>query len=316
MVHFGTTSTGEKVKKISLTAGDLSVAILTWGAVLQSVRLKNIPYDLTLGSDSLADYQGPLRYHGSIIAPVVNRLTRAQAPLGDQILKFQINFNGQHTLHSGDAGTQLKVWQILHVTETECLLGLTLPHNEGGFPGNRRITALFQLAAPATLRLTITTTTDADTLINATNHSYWNLDGSADFAGHSLQINADAYLPATSEFIPTGEIRPTAELFDFHNPKAISPQNPALDNCFCLSQSQQPLRDVLTLTGNSGTEMTVATTEPGIQIYDCRHDQYKGLAIEAQGWPDAPNKPGFPAITLRAGETLTQVTEWRFTPGH
>lgn len=313
MAHFGTTSTGEAVEKITLTAGDLSVAILTWGAVLQSVRLGQIPYDLTLGSDNLADYEGPLRYHGSIIAPVVNRLTQAQAPLGSETLNFQINFNGQHSLHSGGAGTQLKVWQILHASETECLLGLTLPHNEGGFPGNRRITALFQVEAPASLRLTITTKTDADTLINATNHSYWNLDGSPDFAGHSLQINADHYLPATAEFIPTGEIRPTTGLFDFHNPKAITPQFPDLDNCFCLSQTQQPLRDVLTLTGRSKLQMTVATTEPGIQIYDCRHDHYKALAIEAQGWPDAPNKPGFPSITLPAHQTLTQITEWRFT---
>ena len=314
MAHFGTTNKGEAVEKITLSAGDLTVAVLTWGAVLQSVRLAQIPYDLTLGSNALADYEGPLRYHGSIIAPVVNRLSNAQAPLGDKTLGFQVNFNGQHTLHSGDAGTHLKVWRIAHASKTECLLALTLPDGEGGFPGTRSITALFQLAAPASLRLTITTTTDADTLLNATNHSYWNLDGSADFSGHSLQIAADHYLPATDEFIPTGEIRPVSDMFDFRKPKPIAPQSPDLDNCFCLSQSQQPLRDVLTLTGQSNFKMTVATTEPGIQIYDCRHDHYKGLAIEAQGWPDAPNKPGFPPITLAKGETLTQITEWRFTP--
>lgn len=313
MAYFGTTSTGAKVEKITLTAGDLTAQILTWGAVIQSIRLKGVPHDLTLGSDTLADYEGDLRYHGSIIAPVVNRLTHAAAPLGDQTLHFQVNFNGQHSLHSGDAGTHLKVWDIIHASETECLLALTLPHNEGGFPGNRRIQALFQIAAPASLRLTITSQTDADTLINATNHSYWNLDGSKDFAGHSLQINADHYLPATPDFIPTGEIRPAADMFDFRNPKPVSPHQPDLDNCFCLSHSQHPLRDVLTLQGQSNLKMTVATTEPGIQIYDCRHDHYKGLAIEAQGWPDAPNKPGFPSITLRAGETLTQITEWRFT---
>ncbi len=313
MAHFGTTATGEAVEKITLSAGDLTVAILTWGAVLQSVRLNNIAHDLTLGSNALADYEGHLRYHGSIIAPVVNRLTNAQAPLGDNTLSFQVNVNGKHTLHSGDAGTHLKVWQLIHASQTECLLALTLPDGEGGFPGTRRITALFQASSPATLRLTITTTTDADTLLNATNHSYWNLDGTADFTGHCLQINADTYLPATDEFIPTGEIRPAVGIFDFRTAKPVPPNTPDLDNCFCLSQSQQPLRDVLTLTGRSGTEMTVATTEPGIQIYDCRHDHYKGLAIEAQGWPDAPNKPGFPPINLPAGETLTQITEWRFT---
>ena len=313
MAYFGTTSTGETVEKITLTAGNLSVAILTWGAVIQSVRLTQIPHDLTLGSDTLADYEGPLRYHGSIIAPVVNRMTDAAAPLNTETLHFQVNFNGLHTLHSGDAGTHLKVWNILHHSQTECLLGLTLFHNEGGFPGTRRITALFQATAPASLRLTITTTTDADTLVNATNHSYWNLDGTADFTGHTLQIKADHYLPANEDFIPTGEIRPTTGMFDFHSAKPVAPHSPDLDDCFCLSQTQQPLRDVLRLTGQSGTEMTVATTEPGIQIYDCRHDDYKGLAIEAQGWPDAPNKPNFPPITLARGQSLSQITEWRFT---
>ncbi|MFC3182515.1 aldose epimerase family protein [Cypionkella sinensis] len=314
MAYFGTTAAGETVDRITLTAGDLTAQILTWGAVLQSVRLAGIPHDLTLGSETLADYEGDLRYHGSIIAPVVNRLTNATAPLDDKTLQFQVNFNGQHTLHSGDAGTHLKVWEILHATQSECRLALTLPDGEGGFPGNRRIEAHFTAEAPATLRLTITTITDADTILNATNHSYWNLDGSADFSGHSLQIPADHYLPTTPEFIPTGEIRAAAGMFDFRKPKAISTHTPDLDNCFCLGTQQTPLRDALTLTGASGLQLTVATTEPGIQVYDCRHDHFKGVAIEAQGWPDAPNKPGFPPITLRAGDTLTQVTEWRFTP--
>lgn len=313
MAHFGTTTGGEAVEKITLTAGDLTVSILTWGAIIQSARLAGLPYDLTLGSDSLADYETHLRYNGSIIAPVVNRLTNAQAPLGDQTLDFEVNFNGKHCLHSGGSGTQLKVWTIEQATSTSCTLALTLPNGEGGFPGARQIKARFDLTAPACLRMTITATTDADTLFNAANHSYWNLDGSADYSGHSMQINADAYLPTTDEFIPTGEIRPTSGVFDFHKPMPITPQNPPLDNCFCLSETQQPLRDVLTLKGQSGIKLTVATTEPGIQVYDCRHDGFKGIAIEAQGWPDAPNKPNFPQITLAKGETLTQITEWRFS---
>ena len=85
-----------------------------------------------------------------------------------------------------------------------------------------------------------------------------------------MQIAAEHYLPATPDFIPTEEIRPTTDMFDFRKAKPLAPHKPDLDNCFCLSQTQQPLRDVLTLTGASGTQMTVATTEPGIQIYDCR----------------------------------------------
>lgn len=313
MAHFGTTAQGEAVEKITLTAGDLTVSILTWGAIIQSARLAGLPYDLTLGSDSLADYEGAMCYYGSLVSPVVNRLTNAQAPLGDQTLDFEVNFNGKHCLHSAASGTQHKVWAIEHATSTTCTLALTLPDGEGGFPGTRQIKARFDLTAPASLRMTITAATNADTIFNAANHSYWNLDGSPDYSGHSLHISADAYLPTTDDFIPTGEIRPTTGLFDFRNPKAITPQNPPLDNCFCLSQTQQPLRDVLTLQGQSGTKLTVATTEPGIQVYDCRHDGFKGIAIEAQGWPDAPNKPNFPPITLAKGETLTQITEWRFS---
>jgi aldose 1-epimerase len=125
-------------------------------------------------------------------------------------------------------------------------------------------------------------------------------------------LAADHYLPATTEFIPTGEIREVADLFDFRKEKAVLPGKPDLDNCFCLSSAATDLRDVMVLRGQSGVEMTVATTEPGLQLYDCRHDGYKGLAVEAQGWPDAPNKPGFPAITLAAGQSRAQITEWRF----
>jgi aldose 1-epimerase len=206
----------------------------------------------------------------------------------------------------------LKVWDVVEATDTTATLALNLPDGEGGFPGNRRIEAQFEVTAQGAVRLTISTVSDALTLLNATNHSYWNLDGTDDFAGHLLQIAAENYLPATPDFIPTGEVRAVAGLFDFRTPQPISPQHPPLDNCFCLGLTQQPLRDVMVLQGRSGLRMTVATTEAGVQIYDCRHDGFKGLAIEAQGWPDAPNKPGFPSIDLPPGEHRVQVTEWRF----
>ncbi|MBH1974161.1 MAG: galactose mutarotase [Rhodobacteraceae bacterium] len=312
MAEFGRTADGQRVDRITLRAGGLQVAVLTWGAVLQSVRLEGVSHDLTLGSEDLTGYEGALCYHGSIIAPVVNRLTNAAAPLGGKMLKFEVNFNGAHVLHSGLAGTQTKVWQVVQVNDSACTLALDLPDGEGGFPGNRHVEAKFEVAAPARLRLTITVHSDAATIWNAANHSYWNLDGSADFAGHVLTLAADHYLPATPEFIPTGEIRDVAGLFDFRKDRAVSPGNPDLDNCFCLSPAATDLRDVMNLRGQTGVEMTLATTEPGLQLYDCRHDGYKGLAVEAQGWPDAPNKPGFPGIALAAGETRAQITEWRF----
>lgn len=316
---FGTTASGKLVQKITLRAGDLTASVLTWGAVLQSVLLAGVGHDLTHGSDRLADYEGDMRYHGSLIAPVVNRLTDATAPIGGIPHRFEVNFNGRHSLHSGGAGTHLKVWDLVSATESEAVLGLNLPDGEGGFPGNRRVEARFTAVAPATLRLEVTVTSDTPTLWNAANHSYWNLDGSEGWAGHVLQIAAEHYLPTDADFIPTGQILPVAGgSHDFRAGVAVAPGKPDLDNCFCLGTAPEPLREVLWLTGKSGLRLAVATTEPGVQVYDGRHAvrpghaAFEGLAIETQGWPDAPNKPGFPNIALAPGQPRCQATEWRF----
>lgn len=315
MAYFGTTAGGETVEKISLSAGELQVDVLTWGAVLNSVRLKGVIYDLTLGSDRLADYEGAMCYYGALIAPNVNRLTDARVPLSDRTLELQANFNGRHSLHSGDTGTHFKNWRVLRASETEALLAVDLPDGEGGFSGNRHFEVLFQVEAPATLRLTVTAVTDAETVVNTANHSYWNLDGSGTISGHSLQLAAESYLPVNADFVATGEVRPVSGMFDFRKAKLVAPHHPDLDNCFCVSRGREPLRDVLWLRGQSGVTMTLATTEAGVQVYDCRHDGFKGLAIEAHAWPDAPNKPDFAPITLMPGEELRQITEWRFARG-
>lgn len=319
---FGTTAAGQRVDKITLTAGDLTVSLLTWGGVLQSVRLTGVGHDLTLGSDRLADYEGDMRYHGAIIAPVVNRLTDAKAPLDGRILQFEPNFNGRHCLHSGSVGAHAQVWDVIEAGADHAALALDMPDGAGGFPGNRRLIARFSVAAPATLRLELEAETDAPTLFNATNHSYWTMDGGADWTGHRLRIAAEAILPTDDDFVPTGEILPVAGTpFDFRAGREISPDKPPLDNSFCLGPAQAPLRPVLWLTGQSGLSMEVATTEPGVQVYDGRgalrpgKGLYEGIAVETQGWPDAPNKPGFPPIRLAPGAPLRQITEWRFAKG-
>lgn len=314
---FGTTAAGQPVDKITLSNAQLRVGILTYGAILQSLRLTGVDYDLTLGSDHIADYEGAMMYNGSLVAPIVNRFTNAKAPLAGQTLQFERNFLGKHSLHSGAAGVQHKVWAITAATQDSVDLSLTLPDGEGGFPGLRHVTTRFTLK-DATLRMDVSVVSDMATLWNAANHSYWNLDGAATFDGHSLHIMADHYLPTDAEFVPTGEIRAVAGTdMDFRTPRKIGPNAPALDNCYCLGQTQTALRPALILTGKSGVQMTVSTTEAGIQAYDHRHQPisgqpYAGLAIEAQNWPDAPNHAGFPNITLQAGQSLTQTTAWHF----
>lgn len=314
---FGTTNAGQRVDKITLSNPHLRVGILTYGAIIQSLRMTGVGYDLTLGSDQIADYEGEMMYHGSLIAPIVNRFTDAKAGLGGQTLQFEANFLGKHSLHSGAAGVQHKVWTIEGATQDSVQLALTLPDGEGGFPGNRNVTARFALEG-ATLRLDVTVTSDRTTVWNAANHSYWNLDGTPTFDGHSLQIMTDHYLPTDAAFLPTGEIRAVAGTeLDFRTARQIGPNAPALDNCFCLGNGQTALRPALILTGASGVQMTVSTTEAGIQAYDHRHQPaqgaaYAGLAIEAQNWPDAPNHAGFPSIALQMGQSLTQTTTWHF----
>lgn len=316
---FGTGPAGEAVKAITLSAGDLTVRILTWGAAVQSVRLAGVAHDLTLGSDRLSDYLGDLMHHGTLIGPVVNRISGASAVIGGVVHRFEVNFNGRHCLHSGAAGTHRQNWRLLSAGPADCVLGLDLPAGAGGFPGNRTIRASFTLAAPASLTLTLTARTDAETILNFANHSYWNLDGSPTWAGHSLQIAAEEWLPNDADFKPTGEVRAVAgSTMDFRTARVVRPGAPEFDTCFVLSRGQVPLRDVLWLRGTSGLGMTVATTEPGIQVYDQRvparrgHQLFEGLAIEAQGWPDAPSHAHFPPITLQPGQERTQVTQWRF----
>jgi aldose 1-epimerase len=320
--EFGTTAAGRAVQVATLSSGALTVRILTLGAILQDVRLSGVDRSLTLGSESVADYEGPMRFHGSLIAPVANRLREGRAPVAGAEHRFQSSPGHPDALHSGPAGTHLKVWNLDDAGPDHVTLSLDLPDGEGGFPGNRRVRVTYSLPAPDKLRMEVAAETDRPTLFNAANHSYWNLDGSANWQGHRLKIAADDYLPADAAVLPTGEVAAVAgTAFDFREGRIAGPGNPPLDTCFCLSRGRVALRQVLELTGVSGVRMELSTTEPGVQIYDGSgaarpgHAGGEGVAIEAQGWPDAPNHRDFPTIALNPSETYRQITEWRFARG-
>ena len=168
---FGRTEVGVAVSKITLGSGRLTASILTYGSILQSVRLDGLAHDLTLGSDRLEDYEGPMQYHGALVGPVGNRINGARAVVDGREMVFPANQDGRHLLHSGDTGTHARVWRLAEVTDTACTLTLTLPDGEGGFAGNRRVSARWSVERPATLRLEVTVTTDAPTPVNFCNHS-------------------------------------------------------------------------------------------------------------------------------------------------
>lgn len=319
--HFGTTTDGRDVSALTLQAGQLRVVLLTWGAVIQDVRLAGVPWSLVLGTDVLAGYEGVMDYFGAIVGPVANRIANATAEIDGQRYQFEAN-NGPNTLHGGTWGSQRQIWDIADHGPDHATLTVTLPDGAGGFPGNRQLRAEYRLEAPATLTLRLTAETDAPTLMNLATHGYWNLDGRGTIEGHVLQVAADHYLP-TEGLIPTN-VTPVSGPFDLRQPRALT-LGEGLDHNFCLADAARPLTFAAALTGTSGTRLVLETTEPGLQVYDGEHidtrpfpghagqpyGPHAGIALEPQLWPDAPNRPDFASTLLRPGETYRQ--ESRFT---
>jgi aldose 1-epimerase len=319
---FGRTRDGRGVKAIRLSSPQLAVTVLTWGAALQDVRLAGIERSLTLGGDRTQAYEGPMGYFGTLVGPVANRVGGARAVIAGQECRFPAN-EGTTLLHGGARGVQARHWAPVRAEATHLRLRLVLEAGDGGFPGRREITADYRIEA-ADLTLTLAAVTDAPTLMNLANHSYWNLDGAATIAGHRLRVAADSYLPAIGG-LPTGEVRPVQGGFDLRSGRVLD-LTEGHDHNFCLAPAPRPLTEVAVLTGTSGVTLRLATTEPGLQVYDGRnlasapfsghggtaYTAHAGLALEPQRWPDAPNNPGFPDIVLNPGETYRQQTRWSF----
>lgn len=312
---FGATADGRPVQAIDLTSSQLRATILTFGATLQDLRLVGTPWPLTLGGQDIAAYEGPMRYFGAIVGPVANRIAGARVIFNDQVLNFHANEHGRTSLHGGATGTGQKVWDISDVTEISVELTLDLSDGEGGYPGNRRINAVFRLDGP-TLALDMSAITDAPTLINLANHSYWNLDGAMDTAGQVLTVTAATYTTVDADLIPVGP--PTDVVgtdFDLRHGRALDRVS-RYDHNFCTAKSQQNLRDVAWLRGTKGVTMAIATTAPGLQVYDGArmnsqgalghtgqsYGAFGGIALETQCWPDAPNRPDFPSVALEPGQ--------------
>jgi aldose 1-epimerase len=316
--RFGTTAEGRAVEALRLSAGALSVRLLSLGSILQSVRLEGVAHDLTLGSDQLADYETAMPFHGPIVGPVANRITGAAALIDGRMHRF--GPEGTVLLHSGEAGIHRKVWQMAGAGPDRARLTLDLPDGDGGFPGNRRIEAEWRVEAPATRRLRLRASTDAPTLMNLANHSYWNLDGTPDWGGHRLRVLADRILSHRPDGTVTGPVLPVdGTPHDLRRGAVLRPGAPPFDHCYALADARRGLTEVLEFTGRSGVGLRLATTEPGLQVYDGRaavrpgRRSCEGMAFEPQFWPDAPGRAGFPSILLRPGEAWEQVTEWRFT---
>lgn len=321
--RFGILSDGHEVSVITLVAGQLTARILTLGAILQDLRLAGTPWPLVLGADFLAAYEGPMGWFGAVVGPVANRIGGATALIDGQTARFEAN-EGPNTLHSGSSGTAAHLWQITTLAPDRVTLQLDLPAGFGGFPGNRVIRAAYQVLPPATLALTLSAQTDAPTLMNLAHHPYWNLDGTADARDHRLQVAADAYLPTDTANLPLAPRPLNGDPRDLRAARGLAGL-PPLDHNYCLGPAPGPLRATATLTGAKGVCLTLATTAPGLQVYDgagidCApypgltgvpYGPHAGVALEPQLWPDATNHADFPPIVLRPGSVWRQQTHYR-----
>lgn len=314
MTLFGTRPDGQDVHTHTIGAGDLRVDVLTHGAILRNLRVTGIDYTLTPGGDTLDDYLGKYKHHGALIGPIANRISTARVRIDGMMYELERNQDGRIHLHSGSDAAHRQLWHVVDQADDRITLGLDMADGAAGLPGHRIIRATYHVTAPATLTMTVTATSYSTTMINFANHSYWNLDGTDTWQGHQLAVAADHFMPTDADNVPTGDIMPVDDTdMDLRTPTALMPGAPALDHNFCLATARGDVRDVATLTGQSGVRMTLGTSEPGLQIYDGRTLQqpYQALALEAQSWPDAPNHRRFPSIRLTEGETYTQVTRWR-----
>lgn len=328
ITRFGEIENGIQVDAITIESDALTVTILTLGAVLNDVRLAGVFYPLTLGSTGVDGYRGPLSSFGSLMGPVINRIKGCTATIDGQEFTFEKHRSGNLTQHSGSTGMQKQVWRLADHGADFVALTLDLPDGLGGFPGNRSVTAAYYVDG-ASLRMKVTATTDASTLMNPANHSYWSLDPDLGFSGHTLTVKADRFTEPDQNLMPTGRVLDvTGTDYDFRVGKVLTADNNQFFDLNLVTADQRgPLRPVATLRGTSGVQMVMSTTECGLQVYDCgtikapefptHHGQpympYSGIALEAQSWPGAVANDHFPSIVLRPNETYEQITEWAFS---
>ncbi|MCM1484138.1 MAG: galactose mutarotase [Muribaculaceae bacterium] len=317
-------------------ASGAQVTLSSLGAGIVSVKVpdsKGNMADVVIGYADPADYfyDGPCA--GKVPGRFANRIARGHFELDGKEYSLAIN-NGPNALHGGPEGFQNRIWDSA-VEGDKVIFSRTSPDGEEGYPGTVEVKAEYTWGDDCTLTLHLTATTDAPTIINLTNHVYWNLDGenSGTILDQKLWLAAHKYLPTDDTLIPTGEIAAVEGTpMDFTTPKPIGRDNFAdfpstkygkgYDSCWVVDNwTPGTLRHVATLESDkSGRVLEVSTTQPAAQVYaGCwlagspksvsgrSYNDYEGVAIECQNMPDAPNHPNFPSPVLRPGEVYDQT---------
>jgi len=337
-LEFGEIADGTMVEGVELSnANGVVVRIMALGATVQSLHVPD-------GYTTAAEYLRQPQYFGASVGRYANRIAGGKFTLDGTTYSLETN-NGPNHLHGGERGLDKVLWVIESAeggSPARTVLTYTSPDGDGGYPGALQLRAIFTLSDNNELAITYEATTDQPTIVNVTNHSYFNLAGeagSADIMGHELALNADRYTPVDATLIPTGELRSVEGTpFDFRSPQPIGSRvrdgrdqqmryGRGYDHNYVINDADGALRQAAVLHDpGSGRVMEVLTTAPGVQFYSGNfldgssmgksgrvYRQGDALCLEPQVYPDTPNKPDFPSARLDPGETYTNQMVFRFT---
>ncbi len=346
--NFGQTSAGETVKAVTLANGrGMQVTLISLGAAVQSVIVPDRgghSADVALGYPTIDGYLTKSEYFGGTVGRVANRIARGRFTLDGKVYQTPVN-NGVNALHGGTKGFDKVVWRV---TETQrgarpsVTFAYTSPDGDQGYPGTLSATATYSVDDAGVLAVTYRATTDKPTVVNLSNHSYWNLGGEGSAAGamdHLLTIPADSFTPTDAGSIPTGEFRPVqGTVFDFRQPARVGarvrdadPQivlGKGYDHNWVIARERAAAPRLLARVEEpvSGRVMEVYSDQPGLQFYSGNfldgtvvgkagklYRQGDAIVLEPQMFPDTPNQPAFGSVRLDRGQTYLNHIEFRFS---
>lgn len=335
---------GKPVSRYILSNGNgMMVSVLNYGGIIQQLMVPDkdgTAGNIVLGFDNLDGYIRLSPYFGAIVGRYANRIAKGKFTLGGKEYTLALN-NGENSLHGGEKGFDKQVWDASDVTKNSVTLTLVSPDGDEGYPGELTVHVTYTVTDNNELQIDYSATTDALTVLNLSNHSYFNLagEGTGTIYDHELQFNCSKFTPVDSTLIPTGELMDVAETpFDFTTAKPIGQDirdgsNQQLligmgyDHNFVVDgwdgKTMQPVATVTEPT--SGRTMSVTSDQPGVQFYtgnflngafagtsDKIYRQGDAFALETQHFPDSPNQPDFPTTELKPGEEFTSQTVFTF----